>query len=169
MLLVGYFLLVKKTEIVSPLSSYKNYSLPLCGINVIVKTGELAKTDITSTIGTEQGRIIIGKDMPDSDIELACRKKTKKPTMEIEKLMNDISYFLSIQSSGSGKVSKDSYTVFDKQTLQSITDLYSAKDRGYREGSETIGFSNENWIYSFSFLNPEDAKNQDKYVIFVSI
>ncbi len=168
--LVGYFSLVRKKEPVPGLSlNNKIYTLPLCGVTVVVKTVDLVKTDISNNTGARQGRIIVGKDMPDSDLEISCVKKREKPTTETEKLMNDISYFLSIQSSGSVKIRKDSYAVFDKQTLMNIKDLYSAKDRGYREGSETIGFSNESWIYTFSFLNPAEDKNQDNYIISVGI
>jgi len=151
-----------------PSSTNKGYSLSLCGINVVVKTDQSVKINTGNSGGSAWGQLIVGDAMPNSNLEISCRAKNKNPQSDTEKLMNDVSYVLGIQSSGSFKVSKNSYMVFDEKTLSSIGDLYSAKDRGYRVGSETIGFSTENWIYTFSFLNPEEAKNQNSFVISVN-
>ena len=181
---VGYFAFVKKSEPITQQpaptstsstqtptptpSAAKSYPLSLCGINVTVKTGQSVKTNTGNSAGLAWGQLTIGDAMPNSALEVSCTAKNKNPQSDTEKLMNDVSYVLGIQSSGSSKVNKNLYAVFNKQTLSSIVDLYSAKDRGYRVGSETIGFSTENWIYTFSFLNPAEAKNQNSFVISVN-
>lgn len=155
------------TQASKPTSSGKS-SLSLCGINVIVKSNQPVSTNTGNSGGLAWGQLIVGDPMPHSVLAVSCTAKSKNPGSEAERLMNDVSYVLGIQSSGSSKVNKSLYTVFDKQTLSSIVDLYSAKDRGYRPGSETIGFSNQDWVYTFSFLNPEEGKNQNSFVISVN-
>jgi len=151
----------------TPPSGNKSYPLSLCGINVTVRTGQTVKTDTGNSAGLAWGQLIVGDAMPNSVLEISCTAKNKNPQSDTEKFMNNVSDVLDVQSAGSSKANKDQYMVFDKQTLSSITNLYSAKDRGYRIGSETIGFETKDWIYTFSFTNPEQAKNQETFVISV--
>ncbi len=141
-------------------STNKNYILSVCGIKLTVNTNQAVNTEN----GDLYGQIIVGDPLPKSTLEVFCHVKDKNSLNPIY----EISKYLSIQSSGASQVNKNIYRVFDKNTLLSIQQLYSAKNRGYREDSETIGFENKDWIYTFSFLNPEQAKNQDNFIISVN-
>lgn len=67
------------------------------------------------------------------------------------------------------KVNKDNYLVFDQNTrTNGIDTLYSQSHMTRHPGWESIGFSNNEWYYEFSFSNPEQTKNQDTFVISVS-
>lgn len=150
-------------------SNSKSYSLPICGITLTVKNGEtVAATTATATQssnGLAVASLTVGKAMPASDLYVSCTQKDPNPSAVVG---NDIGLNLSVQSDGSSKVDKNSYSVFDSKTSSIIPQLYSAMNRGYRQGSETIGFSAGSWLYEFSFLNPAQDKNQNDFVISVN-
>lgn len=164
-----YFFTTKlKTQSVPASPSFYTGSLPICGINVFVKNNQSIKTSTGNSGELKWGQLLVGDSMPNSNLAISCTEKNKKPQTDLDKNMNDVAYVLSIQSDGSHKVNKNSYDVFDKSTLSYIKDLYSAKNRGYRPDSETIGFSTEDWIYTFSFLNQEQNKNQDSFIVSIN-
>lgn len=140
----------------------KKYSISKCGIEVTIKTNQAVKTkDISAGRYdfVEQRQYSI-ESVPKSDLIVECYARSVRSP-------KNVSFYLSVQSDGSSEVNKNNYPVFDQQTISSITKLYSAKNRGYREGSETIGFENKDWMYTFSFLNPKQARNHDTFIISV--
>ena len=137
-------------------SASRNYSLPLCGATLTVKTGQAVNTAETGS----WGEAWVGSAMPDSALDINCVSRSGNS--------QNISDFLAIQSDGSSQVNKDDYLVFDQQTRSSITQLYLAKNRGYRAGSETVGFETADWLYAFSFLNPAQARDQDSFIISIA-
>jgi len=141
--------------------------LSACGITVTVKNKLPVKTESINSAGIIWHQMTIGGDMPDSRLEISCTAKNKNPKTNLDKLRNDASSVLDVQSDGATKVNKTLYNVFDATTISNISNLYSAMNRGYRAGSETVGFSNQDWVYTFSFMNPKENKNQDTFAISV--
>ena len=181
----GYFALKKSAPVgqtpnnqststpTSETANWKTYSLPQCGL--IVKTKIEQPVNVFSSGGDSGQLLVVGKplpnnipNVPDSILTVDCTKRNKNPQSSTEKLLDDVSFDLSVQSSGSSEVNKKIYLVFDNQTMSSIDKMYSAKNRGYRKGSETLGFENSDWIYTFSFLNPSQARNQDSFILSVT-
>ncbi len=142
-------------------------SLSACGITVTLKNKLPVKTTSGNSEGIIWNQMTIGGDMPNSRLEIDCTAKNKNPQTDLDKLNNDASYVLGVQSDGANKADKALYKVFDGITISKISNLYSAMNRGYRTGSETIGFSNEDWVYTFSFMNPKENKSQDTFTISV--
>lgn len=165
---VYFFNTKPKTQSIPASSSSNTGYLSICGIDVFVKNNQSIKTSTGNSGELTWGQLLVSDSMPDSNLAIYCTEKNKKPETDLDKDMNDVAYVLSIQSDGSSKVNKNSYGVFNKSTLSLIKDLYSAKNGGYRTGSETIGFSTEDWIYTFSFLNPEQNKNQNTFIVSVN-
>ena len=147
-------------QVNSKQNSQTTYSIPLCGITLAVKTNQ----KISTSTGDLYGQILVGGNLPASTLEVFCHARSKQPQTGFY----DISTDLAVQSDGSSAVNKNNYLVFDQKTLSSISQMYSAQNRGYRKGSETIGFQTNDWIYEFSFLNPAQNKNQDSFVISVN-
>lgn len=143
---------VTKTE------GQRTYSLPVCGVVVLAKNGDsVESTNIGEKFGAEMEYLKLA-----SGFSMECRKVDRN-----DSVFSSVSKVLSIQSSGSQKVDKNIYKVFDSMTLSDIKDLYSAKNRGYCRDCEDIGFQSDNWIYIFSFKNPDEARNQDTFIIAV--
>lgn len=143
---------VTKTE------GQRTYSLPACGVVVLAKHGDAVEaTNIMEYPVTEAQYLNLT-----SGFSMECRKVDRN-----DSVFSSVSKVLSIQSSGSQKVDKNIYKVFDSMTLSDIKDLYSAKNRGYCSNCEDIGFQSSNWIYIFSFKNPNEARNQDTFIIAV--
>ncbi len=145
----------------------KNYSIIQCGVKLTVKINQTANI---KNISTDRGTAIeltVGEPRPNSVLEIQCMAKNKSPQTDAEKFLNDVSNILLTVSGGkSGETEKNDYSVFDGQTLSLIKNLYWANGiSGYKDGSETIGFENQDWIYLFSFSNPEQARNQNSFVI----
>ncbi len=143
----------------------KNSVISQCGIKLTIKTNQ---TVSSQNIIPESDVYIVRQysveSTPKSNLQIECVAKTNNVHNNGPKNISD---YLSVQSDGSSEVNKNSYVVFDRQTISSITKLYSANNRGYREGSETIGFETKDWMYTFSFTDPAQAKNQDTFVISV--
>ncbi len=70
-------------------------------------------------------------------------------------------------SSDASQVNKGNYSVFDQDTLSNIPALYSEVPAPHHPGSELIGFESNGWIYKFIFSNPQDARNQNSFIISV--
>lgn len=148
----------------------KNYSISQCGVELAVKTNQAVtiKNIKTERDNGDIMQLYVGEPLPNSVLEIECQTKNKNPQTDAEKFANSVQNIFYITSNMSGEVNKNDYSVFDEQTLSLIKKLYWATGSGgYKEGSETIGFENQDWIYLFSFLNPEQAKNQDSFVISV--
>lgn len=143
-------------------------SLSICGVTVVVKNKQPIEKNSGDIGGLAWYQLTVGDSMPNSTLEIYCTEKNVNPKDDSDKQMNDVSYVLDIQSDGSSKVNKNLYSVFDTLTLSNINELFSAMNRGYRTGSETIGFSTQKWVYTFSFMNPKEDKNQDTFVISVN-
>ena len=142
---------------------WKTYTISSCGVKVIVKTNQTFTTENVKT-GRSTGDNILFRG---TGLDIWCQAKNKNPQTDTELFLNNVSNVLSVQSDGTTGVNKNDYRVFDDQTISSITKLYSARNVGYKEGSEAIGFETQNWIYTFTFLNPAQAKNQGSFLISV--
>ncbi len=135
---------------------------------MVVRDGLPGNISSGSQGGVIWTSLAVGGAMPKSELEVTCTQKIANPQTAADVSKNDIAFMLSVQSDGSSKVDKDLYLALDAQTRSNITQLYSAMNQGYRQGSETIGFSNQDWLYTFSFLNPAQARNQNDFVISVN-
>jgi hypothetical protein len=143
------------------------HPLSVCGITVLVKNGDNVIISSGLISGLKWAEMAVGEAMPKSDLDISCQQKIKTLVTSSDKLSNSISYMLSTRSSSAAKVSIGSYQSFSTSTQAIIPALYSVKNSGSRSGSETIGFASDEWLYTFSFLHPAQARNQNTFVITV--
>ena len=134
-------------------SSGETYRMPLCGVTVVDKNNE------TSSLSSDGMSLRFGGN----NFGVDCWPSSTWLSDGF-----DIQTVLGIDGDHPGVlVNKNDYQVFDRATLASIQTLYSEYPAPHNPTMEFVGFSNQNWYYRFSFVDPSQDKNQNDYIISV--
>ena len=145
-------------------------TIEACGLKIFYNPSEYGEPHFTNFSASHPtypgGALSFGGPMPESRVHISCSPKNKNPVSNLDKLMNDITYILSIQSSDVELVDNPSiYSIFSKETLEKIDPLYSTKNRGYRKGSDTVGFEFNDWLYQISFKFAEEIQSTNDFFV----
>jgi len=142
-------------------SNSNAYSLSQCGLSVTVKVDQ--PVNVASSSAASVYWLTVGNN-PTTSYDLlnaSCRKASDFAPLNIQQI-------LGIDApSDASQVNKVDYSVFDQNTLSNIPALYSEVPAPHHPGSEEVGFERNGWIYEFTFSNPQDARNQNSFVISV--
>lgn len=108
--------------------------------------------------------VTLGQAMPQSDVHIECRSNdTTSPHKN--RMIVSVQEWLDTQSAGAQIVNKNEFSIFTPATLAAIEQLYNAKDRGYRQGSDTLGFQEGSWFYAISFKSDGAVKTTQDFKV----
>ncbi len=140
------------------------YSLPVCGVSLAVKSTTTERTATIMQAKDGQFDIRIG----DSTSTAPTFAVTCMPRIITDFVFSDIATYIGMNGGPPSIVNPDDYGIFDQQTLPYIPKLYLETEKPFAPGSVELGFQSKSWLYDFYFTNPEQATNQNSFIISVS-
>ena len=163
----------------STIGSAKEFVIPDCGIKITYNSSSYPDPRL-SISGPEEEFVTLNRQVRAlfgdhlwSDISVTCIERIfdvtdldhpsfdYKPSEEfdghLDERFYDIARVLKIQSSGVETIIHPSvYGIFSEETLAQIDSVYSARNRGYKLGSEHIGFNLDDWMVEIIFPSSDE-------------